>query len=328
MIEQKQNHPDFEPKPVFMTVAAKLVLNVHDLNNEATAGNVTDIRMIKLVDEEGKELEAPAVSGRMLKHFHAAHMTDQALLGSTTNLCDACREYEPIRPGKKEKGEIKTNVIPEDQAVQGCIICDTHGYLLATKPKAEGEKGTSNRRTSRAMFSWLLPMLLTDTPAKQVVHTRVSRQEAPESEEIAAQMLYYKSYASGVYGFVSGMDLGRIGYLELGSEYAITKEEWKKRAKIAVESYRTMLTGNLGASMSHAVPHAKCIELLIALSETEPIPFPVSPIYGNYAQEYVGILKGLNDVTIYGYNVDEEGITQKETIGEIFEEIKRKIDQA
>lgn len=48
----------------FVTFAVKTQLNVHDLNNEAVAGNVTDIRIMEFLDEKGKKQETPAVSGR------------------------------------------------------------------------------------------------------------------------------------------------------------------------------------------------------------------------------------------------------------------------
>ena len=54
----------------FLAFAVKVQLNVHDLNNEAVAGNVTDIRLMEFIDEAGEKREVPAVSGRMLKHWH------------------------------------------------------------------------------------------------------------------------------------------------------------------------------------------------------------------------------------------------------------------
>ena len=36
----------------FLTIAARMILNVHD-HNEATAGNVFDIRLIDYVDLQG-----------------------------------------------------------------------------------------------------------------------------------------------------------------------------------------------------------------------------------------------------------------------------------
>ncbi|NMB98944.1 MAG: hypothetical protein GYA35_01555 [Thermoanaerobaculaceae bacterium] len=49
----------------FITFAVKTQLNVYDLNNEAVAGNVTNIRIMEFLNENGEKQEAPAVSGRM-----------------------------------------------------------------------------------------------------------------------------------------------------------------------------------------------------------------------------------------------------------------------
>ncbi|MGQ9848020.1 MAG: hypothetical protein ACUVQP_11060, partial [Bacteroidales bacterium] len=68
----------------FVTFAVKMQLNVHDLNNEAVAGNVTDIRVMEFLNENGERQEAPAVSGRMLKHWHYEGMKHLIVNGSYT----------------------------------------------------------------------------------------------------------------------------------------------------------------------------------------------------------------------------------------------------
>ncbi len=96
----------------FVTFAAKIQLNVHDLNNEAVAGNVTDIRIMEFLDEDGKRVEAPAVSGRMLKHWHLEGMRKLILNGSysSISLCDGCKAGEPIRPGEIKNGEFNSKL--------------------------------------------------------------------------------------------------------------------------------------------------------------------------------------------------------------------------
>jgi|GEM_PF-2284360 len=110
--------------PGFLTVAAKLIVNVHDMNNEGSIGQTTDIRMIRMVSEDGKELpEAPAVSGRMLKHWHLAYMLKEELNQASAKLCEQCKVWEPERK-------------PQDEGngINACIICDTHGFLCTDKP--------------------------------------------------------------------------------------------------------------------------------------------------------------------------------------------------
>jgi len=317
----------------YITFGVKVQLNVHDLNNEAVAGNVTDIRIMDFLDEEGEKREAPAVSGRMLKHWHYEAMRHLILNEEhfPLPLCDGCKMGEPIRPGDVKDETLVQVARSEIDSVSGCIICDIHGYLIAQGAKKEGEGGISSRRTSRVMFSWLMPVLGTNSPSKQVVHTRVSQQQTMAKEEAAAQMIFNKSYASGIYAFVSALDIERIGLIELNlgssNPYAIELADRRQRARVAIEAYRYLISGQMGASLSHAIPHTEPIEVLLAYSETSPIPFPISPIYKDYIEEYKGLIP--NGTTILFWNQKGEkikGVTMKSTINGIFEEILGKLN--
>ncbi len=281
----------------FFTLSAKLILNAHDLNNEATAGNVSDIRSIEYVGLDGQRREAAAVSGRMLKHYHYAAMRELAL-GAALPLCDGCHAGEPIRPGRREGEKLAQVAMSEAEAVGGCAICDVHGYLIAQAPRGERGRGVSTRRNSRCTVSWLLPVLDgAETSSRQVVHTRVSQQEASDQQQ--TQMLFYKSYASGLYGFISALDIGRIGYLESQGQ-RVENLDWQARARAAILGYRDLLSGRLGASQSHALPHAAPLEVTVALSRNGPLPNPVSPIYPDYRRHYLGLLPR-EGVEVFGY---------------------------
>ncbi|MCD6125313.1 DevR family CRISPR-associated autoregulator [bacterium] len=315
----------------YVTFAAKLILNIHDLNNETVAGNVTDIRMMEFVRPDGSRDEAPAVSGRMVKHWHQYAMTKLALEKGLP-LCDACRACEPIRPGKIIKGKLEQISIPESEALRGCVICDTHGFLIAKGAKSEekGAKGISSRRTSRAQFSWLIPVIGTEAPSKQVLHTRVSQQEEIASGEGAAQMLFSKSYASGVYALVAALDAERIGFAETslltGDEpYVLEEDERKERINAAIDAFRLLLSGQIGASLSHAVPHMDIVELMVAYHKESPLPFPVSPMYDGYLEKTVGLMPEGTRILYFG-DGEPEGTKKFETIDNLFEEIICQLD--
>lgn len=297
----------------FLTIAARMILNVHDLNNEATAGNVSDIRLIDYVDLQGQRREAPAVSGRMLKHWHLELFSD-LLRQAGGQMCPQCQKGEPVRGPQKEDEGSDQEVA--ELAVKRCAVCDLHGFLAA-----EGSR--SVRRDSRAMFSWLLPVLDdgTETTQRQVVHTRVSREREREEGEAAAQMLFYKSYASGIYGFVSALDIERLGYMEETQQY-VDGVDREQRAKLAVDAYRHMLTGRLGASQSHAIPHADCLELVVASSDEGPLPFPVSPIYPGYVAKYQGIIPDTAELHVFGVEDPPEGVTVHDSIGDLFDAVR------
>ncbi len=332
----------------FVTFAVKTQLNVHDLNNEAVAGNVTDIRIMEFLDENGKKDEAPAVSGRMLKHWHYEGMRKLAL---TQNLpfCDSCKIGEPVRPAKLTTNGMLSHreAIDEgtDQVVKKCLICDIHGYLAAigggrrgrgrTEEGEEEQEGVSERRSSRAMFSWLMPVLnLIDPEAKkrplskQVIHSRVKSGMDFKEEALKSQMPFNKSYASGIYAFVSALDVDRIGLIELnlGKEnpYAIDDEARKERIKVAIEAYRYLISGQMGASLSHAIPHMNPSEILVAYSETGPLPFPVSPMYSDYISKTAGLMPR-NTTLLYWGSESPEGVNKRSTIDEIFTELLGKV---
>lgn len=308
----------------FVTFAVKTQLNVHDLNNEAVAGNVTDIRIMEFLDEEGKRQVAPAVSGRMLKHWHYEGMRQLIVNGSysSIHLCEGCKAGEPIRPGSINSGKLSQDSrISETDAIKNCAVCDIHGYLIAKPEVAEGEGGISARRTSRAMFSWLMPVLGIDATSKQVIHNRVSSD--PET-----MMPFNKSYASGFYAFVSAIDVERIGLVELNlgtsTPYAIDDENRRNRIRVAIEAYRLMLSGQMGASLSHAIPHMNPLELLVAYSESGPLPFPVSPMYSDYISKTVGLVPQHTTLLYWGSGTPAR-VTKTDTINEIFSELLSKV---
>ncbi|MCM8825192.1 MAG: DevR family CRISPR-associated autoregulator [Candidatus Omnitrophica bacterium] len=327
----------------FVTFAVKVQLNVHDLNNEAVAGNVTDIRIMEFLDENGAKKEAPAASGRMLKHWHYEGMRHLGLKNALS-FCDSCKIGEPVRPAKLEKGILyHKKAISEgvEAVVRNCAICDIHGYLAAIGGKGRKEKeeaeeendgqqgGVSERRNSRVMFSWLMPVLGTEFTSKQVIHSRVKSGMDFDEKSLVSQMPFNKSYASGTYAFVSALDVDRIGAIErnLGSNkpYAIEDEIRKKRINVAIEAYSLMISGQMGASLSHAIPHTNPMELLVAYSETGPLPFPVSPMYSDYISKTVGLMPQNTTFLFWGSDTPA-GVKKKDKIKEIFEELLNKVE--
>lgn len=332
----------------FISFAVKTQLNVHDLNNEAVAGNVADIRIMEFIDEEGKRQEAPAVSGRMLKHWHYEGMRN---LGKQQKLpfCDSCRIGEPVRPAKLKSDGIlsQKDAIEGEQisVVKNCVICDIHGYLATIKGEDKKEqeneeeqedkreqkgkgKGVSERRSSRVMFSWLMPVLGSEFPSKQVIHSRVKSDREIDDKNLASQMLFNKSYASGIYAFVSALDVDRIGLVELNlgtqNPYVIDDNSRKERIRVAIEAYRYLISGQMGASLSHAIPHMNPKEIVVVYSETGPLPFPVSPMYSDYISKTAGLMPKDAKFLYWGPETPE-GFSKKDTIDGIFAELLSKV---
>jgi len=115
--------------------------------------------------------------------------------------------------------------------------------------------------------------------------------------------------------------------LNLGgtNPYAVDDTNGRKdRIKVAIEAYRFMISGQIGASLSHAMPHGNPLEILVAYSESGPLPFPVSPMYSDYISKTVGLMPQ-NTSLLYWGNATPEGVTKKNTIDDIFKELLTKV---
>jgi len=288
---------------MYMGVAVKLVLNMHDLNNE----RAEEIRRIPLIyrDEKGEwhvVEEAVAVSGVMVKHWHFAYMVTLGIK-EKVDFCDYCGRFEAIRVLSGTQGN-------EKDLIGRCAGEDVHGFLRARPPL---------RRESLARFSWMLPLFNEKTmnvfglptPFRVLQHSRNVR-EIPEGahEEVRqAQMPYPRSYANGVYGFVSTLDLDHIGYSFTGRE-CIDPDKILARKKIAAQAYVPMLTGAVGASLARALPVSDVLEVTV-ITCAKPIPAPVHPIYPDYINENVNLYTGIDkvmetDVTMYVWSKEKE----------------------
>jgi len=278
-----------------LNLTARLTVNVHDMNNEATSGNVSDIRMMDYIDIDGQRREAPAVSGRMLKHWH---LDNAVRLGMDAGLpvCNVCRQGEPLRPDES---------IRKKDPVQECFICDAHGYLVAEKETI--------KRNSRVFFSWLMPTLEPENKVtfKQVIHNRVT-------SDPKKMMPFNKSYASARYAFVSGLDCDRIGYQEIEMKDVIDESEKKKRITILIEAYRYLLTGKVGASQSHALAHMDIDEVLAVISEKSILPYPVSGIYPDHVEKTIGIIPDGAEILGFGQQVAQKRMQVFSNLDELF----------
>jgi CRISPR-associated protein Cst2 len=283
-------------------LTARLTVNVHDMNNEATSGNVSDIRMMDYIDLDGQRREAPAVSGRMLKHWH---LDNAVRLGMDSGLpvCDVCRQGEPLRPDES---------IRKKDPAKECFICDAHGYLVAEKETI--------KRNSRVFFSWFMPTLEPENAVtfKQVIHNRVT-------SDPKKMMPFNKSYASARYAFVSGLDCDRIGYQEIKMESVIDETEKNNRIKALIEAYRYLLTGKVGASQSHALAHMDIREVMTVISEKTILPYPVSAIYPDYAKKTIGIMPENAEILGFGQKEQSEKMQNFESLNDLFSHILERL---
>ena len=287
-------------------IAAKLQLDMHDLNNE----RAEEIRRIPIIYrvERGYKLieEAVAVSGVMLKHYHFSNMID-SLVNEGGKVCVVCSRKEAVRVLSSEIKEedvkkwlgssdevdnyLKTVYEEgEDEIIKMCAGEDVHGFL---RPKP------MLRRESLVKFSWMLPVYLkeledhgTPTPFTIVQHSRNIRDVPEEVEKKLQQMQmpYPRGYGSGVFAFTSIIDLDFIGYSFTSRKKVLDPDEEKRRQRSSILAYGPILTGLCGASLARALPAVKIEEIIVIVSKGGvSIPNPIHPIYEGYFDDSMKI---------------------------------------
>ncbi len=295
---------------MYVGVTVKALLNMHDLNNE----RAEEIRRVPIIyrRKDGKWdvfEEAVAISGLMVKRWHFVNMVE---LGDKKDFCKLCRNLEAIRiPSEKGKARSELDIINE------CAGEDVHGFLRADPML---------RRESLIKFSWMLPLLNDEvidafgspTPFRVMQHTRNIREITDEAakrmgvkkDELKGwQMPYPRSYAAGLYGFASLLDLKHIGYSFTEQRAIDDQSKRVRRQKIAVQAYIPLITGACGASLARALPVADVLEVITILSD-KPIPAPIHPLYPEYVKENAKLYQSVSDalqsnIVMYVWSKDE-----------------------
>ena len=142
-----------------LSIAGRLTLDMHSLNNEGGEGNQIMTRMVTLVNAQGEPFTVNAISGDMFKHIHAEHL-QRIAKSSKLPLCGGCDtlnasrisadpeiavkvlEQKTIKSGKKNK---KVFVMNDSEVIslllRTCVIDDAEGNLIAPARKSRGRAG-------------------------------------------------------------------------------------------------------------------------------------------------------------------------------------------
>ncbi len=316
-------------------LTAKLIMNMHDLNNE----RAEEIRRVPVVyrTRDGFKLvsEAVAVSGVILKRYHFVNFIQQLMNVQQRNkICLACSRFEGIRliPTRVDDKDVAAWLSAKDEEVRRyrevtgrneseIIQCpgeDLHGFLRERPPA---------RRESLVHFSWMLPTYVesiyeetgTTTPFLVVQHTRVIKNIPEEAgrELRELQMPYPRAYGNGIFGFSSIVHLEHVGYsfTEAKRSNNVSDDEVKERRRVAILAYTPIVTGLAGATLARALPSCKPLEVVAYVAPSSPIsiPSPSHPIYDDYVEQNVKMYKSFANlfktkITVIGYGVKlEEG---------------------
>jgi len=170
---------------MFLRGTFRIVLNVHSLNTEGAVGNYNPLVKVFLtgrVNGKWDIYEANAISGNMLKHWHAKHLAELAKRDNLP-LCKDCGRGVFFRTRLKVKSE--------EDMIKACVIDDIHGFL-ATE--------TTVRRESLFKVSFAVPVEELRPQVVSVTHNRVVTEETGEISK-EGMIPFKNDYASGIYAF-------------------------------------------------------------------------------------------------------------------------------
>src|SRR5437762_10869909 len=118
------------PNPIAsLSIAARVTLNMHSLNNEGGEGNQIQTRMVDIVDHLGELHNVNAISGDMLKHVLMEHFYQQAREQHLA-LCKGCERFNVNRINFDEaflKNASKKDYVFIDETLQACAMDDVAG---------------------------------------------------------------------------------------------------------------------------------------------------------------------------------------------------------
>lgn len=304
---------------VSLSIAARMTLNMHSLNNEGSEGNQIQTRMIDIVGEDKALHNVNAISGDMLKHVLMEHYYRRAK-EEHLSLCASCQRFNVNRINADDEFLAQTKGIKDadfiNQMLQRCAMDDIGGILVT-----EGKRSVP--RKSVCEFGWVaaIPEL---SRTESYFHVKYAsergsnqrKEDADDQQKSGSnrgQNIFHRPANSGIYALVCHLELSRIGYNDITQEYAISREERQKRMALLLESVMYTFLELNGAMRATQLPHLAALEGFISTSNSA-IPAPlISPLIGGtdhqfayreQAQEITNALNGQGPerVKLYPFN--------------------------
>ncbi|MGB9561690.1 MAG: DevR family CRISPR-associated autoregulator [bacterium] len=285
-----------------LSISGLIGLQLHSLNNEGGEGNVTQTRIVEIVDDNGELQAVNAISGDMFKHIQAKHLHNIALKENLP-LCSACKHFNANRINasdelenlKKQKDEKEKF----DSIIKACTIDDIEGILVTEGGMALGVK-------SKVEFGWVIG-LPEKTKTNSYFHVKfdIERGKGSGSEtgRNIGQNIFHRPASSGLYATVMNAELYRVGKNDYTLQYSIPPTLRIERIKALLNSIIYTYVHPDGAMTSFQLPHITGFSGIISTS-TSYIPAPIfSPLNPNYRDEIQKIAQTLGEsIRLYPFN--------------------------
>jgi CRISPR-associated protein Cst2 len=315
-----------------LSLCARIVLDLHSLNNEGTEGNQQQTRMVHIIDQHGRRAVVNGISGDMFKHILVEHLIPlleasgqplspgarvhdadriNALNQAFVDFCETAQEF--ATHGRTERRKARESEIMA-RMLTDCSLTDIAGALVT--------RGRSVGRKSVVEFGWVVGLPEDEagqplTTTEQYFHVKY----APEGRGAAAgdetvtgkQAIFHRPASSGVYALIVNLDCYRIGLNDITREYVVGTAGRQLRARALIQALAATLLKPAGAQRNTQNPHIVSCEGVVALASTS-LPAPtVSPLNDAYRQqiaESAAVLNNLQEraVAVQTFDTLPEGV--------------------
>jgi len=253
---------------VFASFGFRFRVNVEAMNMVESMGNYTRHRtapIIRQVLEDGcitYEVQfPPVVSGQSIANAYTRALVDIAVRRGLP-VCGDCRNYNELN-GFPKRPNVQGDDDSVDKRVAECVVEDVTGFM-ATQSGDKSGGGRALRRTSRILFSYLIPDVdsANHVPPMPQFHVRFGKEN---------QTIYNIESASAIYTLVVNIDVDGIG-----RGVSITTSDREARVEASLDALMLMLNGGyIGARKSRYYPQLEPLGAVAVVSD--PYPFVVSP---------------------------------------------------
>ncbi len=299
-----------------LSLACRVVMDMHALNNEGNESNRLMTRQVGIVrpvyDENGVTITyrrdvVNAISGDMNKHIFADAFRNVALdiglpLNYYSQALDPARimadpAFENwVTGGGDSKNKPEVNAVIDQ--LLACSLTDVCGIMITAG-------GQSIKRKSAVEFGWTLGLpeitqVEEFTHARHAINrlsrTKVTSTSSTEEKALAAaeresnlgQMIFTRPASSGVYAFVAHLDVAAIGFNDSTQEYPEHVTPFNASEQIPIDRAGRMRAALIalahsvlhpkGALTSTQFPHVVDIEGFISTSTSAAAAPLISPL--------------------------------------------------
>ncbi|MGC9051391.1 DevR family CRISPR-associated autoregulator [Pyrobaculum sp.] len=275
------------PEPSFISISARVLVNVEAMNMVESLGNVVRHRKASVIYKTGPgryELRTvPVISGEALRHAIQARLAD---LASRMGLpvCDDCRRHEFVKHGvvsllgdlrsQLEEAAKRRLADAEARIVELCVVEDVGGFLSPLE--------TPVKRTSVLEVGYMVPVIHGGRPLYgfdvqfHVRHAPNAQRALRSRGEEQAQAIYNIESSSALYALGVNVELWRIGAVPADGG-CIVMNDREKRLRAALISIIDVLVGNsrVGGHWSSFKPLWSLDSAVAVFSK--PMPIAAAP---------------------------------------------------